>query len=868
MDQYKLLRPQPKFPPNQYPPLVKAAHENDLKTLNQLIYADVDLNEKDSEGLTALLHAVWQGNAESVKVLLLHGADRTIPDSSEFTTLLYALLYDRKACVQVLLSGMEGDPAFRSYVNYAGFEGMRSLQIAARTWPVETVRLILDAGAKIDGVNGYGYQAIHVAATRSLPGVIQLLVDRGANVHARTSQEEVPLYFAALHVHLDAASSLLANNADVNALTGGHQDTPLIAASMLLNDDFRNKTSAVLEKKLFRSDAVNIIRFFLEFPEININYQNGRGMNALLFSVLERGCSEAVELFLKAGAFCGLPDAGGRLPIDVAADAKIRDLLKFYSSPSDVIGYDVNASPSSVLVGYVRQKRELVDHRKGASITSGSSKHQGQNPVISLHIPENALPRPLAFSLTPTPNPPVHRVNHRLLSTSSKEVSLLPAGRTPKKNYVPRDEAIKSKKILKKIHSSKLVAFASAGNELKYRAAGDIALCESSHPIPDLSPQSTTISSFVTVNASEPVVMTKDAVITIPHSARSREKQTTYKIIVHEQSLGPEGKLNSWKRIHEGKVHCTKEAEVTVKISQFMHSTTYVALAESTNKKPVKESIQKELSFWMLGSPFLQIRMKVLAVCCCNAYRPDKLLARMDDKFGTEKRLVPWDEVPYNIVASSSVTVVMSAVVDEWQFLPPEKTVDQDVLTVDAIHHVNFLLSCKEKSAGDGTVCCCTLRFDDKTDKNFFFTPGNKKENSGQQGSTGSTLGSTEAQASALLGSPKEDCRFAKKRAVVHQEGPEELDADFPSESSKVTRKLVLSVASLAGRRWEDIAIELLPVNEVDEIEGKSNKIRMIKAINAWINRSEKPTVGALLVACKRGGLSKNNVEEEYSSRL
>eukprot|EP00118_Oscarella_pearsei_P021987 m.250682 g.250682 ORF g.250682 m.250682 type:complete len:89 (+) comp40324_c2_seq12:166-432(+) len=59
-----------------------------------------ELDEKDSEGLTAFLHAVWQGSDEVLKVraLLLRGADRTIPDKLGSTALIYALLCERKVC--------------------------------------------------------------------------------------------------------------------------------------------------------------------------------------------------------------------------------------------------------------------------------------------------------------------------------------------------------------------------------------------------------------------------------------------------------------------------------------------------------------------------------------------------------------------------------------------------------------------------------------------------------------------------------------------------------------------------------------------------------------------------------------------------
>eukprot|EP00118_Oscarella_pearsei_P021988 m.250681 g.250681 ORF g.250681 m.250681 type:complete len:247 (+) comp40324_c2_seq12:550-1290(+) len=162
-----------------------------------------------------------------------------------------------------------------------------------------------------------------------MPGVIQPLLDRGANIHAKTSQGEVHLYFAALHLHLDATKTLLDNVADINAVTFGQ--TPLFAAASQLDDHYRTKTCILVDKPLLSRDAVEVIRYFLGFPELMMNHQDGRmGMSALHLASLY-GCFEAVELLLQAGAMTSLPSFGwGKRPIDIARDRSIRRLLNSY----------------------------------------------------------------------------------------------------------------------------------------------------------------------------------------------------------------------------------------------------------------------------------------------------------------------------------------------------------------------------------------------------------------------------------------------------------------------------------------------------------------------------------------------------------
>eukprot|EP00118_Oscarella_pearsei_P019720 m.211141 g.211141 ORF g.211141 m.211141 type:complete len:319 (+) comp39751_c0_seq14:2-958(+) len=111
--------------------------------------------------------------------------------------------------------------------------------------------------------------------------------------------------------------------------------------------------------------------------------------------------------------------------------------------------------------------------------------------------------------------------------------------------------------------------------------------------------------------------------------------------------------------------------------------------------------------------------------------------------------------------------------------------------------------------------------------------------------------------------------RKAKPNDGQSENVPEGPEAELPSDSSKVTKKLALSIASVAGSRWRDIAIELLSDDEVDEIAQRqySYKVSMNKVITSWTLKSKNSTVGALLAACQEGGVSRTAIEDKYFSR-
>jgi len=58
------------------------------------------------------------------------------------------------------------------------------------------VTVLLDAGADIDAVNEADFTALHGAAFRGLNEVIQILIDRGADINARDFKGRTPYRIA------------------------------------------------------------------------------------------------------------------------------------------------------------------------------------------------------------------------------------------------------------------------------------------------------------------------------------------------------------------------------------------------------------------------------------------------------------------------------------------------------------------------------------------------------------------------------------------------------------------------------------------------------------------------------------------------
>ena len=84
--------------------LINAANRGDVATVLQLVGVGVNVNAKDSTGVTALTQAAWGGHSEIVRILLVSGADPDAKDDrADMTPLMWAVWKGYAETVETLL---------------------------------------------------------------------------------------------------------------------------------------------------------------------------------------------------------------------------------------------------------------------------------------------------------------------------------------------------------------------------------------------------------------------------------------------------------------------------------------------------------------------------------------------------------------------------------------------------------------------------------------------------------------------------------------------------------------------------------------------------------------------------------------------
>merc|ERR1740124_1500919 len=158
------------------------AQSNRPDLLKHMLDIGVEVDDKSSLGVTALISAVRGGHVEICRILLARGAEVDKKSNSGFTALNSAAMYGHLEVCKLLLT-------HNAEINNKCNLGNTPLLYAARGGFVEVCKLLLDNDANVGAKENAGYTALTSASAAGHSEVCNLLLGRGACISDKVNTD-------------------------------------------------------------------------------------------------------------------------------------------------------------------------------------------------------------------------------------------------------------------------------------------------------------------------------------------------------------------------------------------------------------------------------------------------------------------------------------------------------------------------------------------------------------------------------------------------------------------------------------------------------------------------------------------------------
>jgi ankyrin repeat protein len=216
---------------------------NDHERIKFLVSKGADVNKPDSNGYTPLTNAARQRQDKTVKLLIDLGANPNLADGNKMTPIITAAMREAVPTIKVLVDA-------RAKLEEPGPEGFRPLALALAESHYEAAKALLEAGADPNTTSGdealtplmiTASQTQPAEGERFLPGstrpidIAKELVDRKADVNAKSSTGMTALMIAAAHNNPPMIGLLIESGADPDAKNNQGQSASDIAK---INNNF------------------------------------------------------------------------------------------------------------------------------------------------------------------------------------------------------------------------------------------------------------------------------------------------------------------------------------------------------------------------------------------------------------------------------------------------------------------------------------------------------------------------------------------------------------------------------------------------------------------------------------------------------
>lgn len=216
--------------------LINATLQGDTNRMEYLIQHGADINAKDVEGMTSLMHAVKTTDLTLINGLLEYGADPNLQDNDGWTAAMHAVRQNDGKVIRLLAK-------FRADFEQLNLQGFSALGLAVKDNRANVAVAMLDRGANASVVMGdSGYTPLIIAAKVGNKVMAQTLLQYGAKPNEQNAGGFTALMLAAARNDVDMIHLLVkaGANTELKSVAGR-------TASMIAREENAKEALAVLE---------------------------------------------------------------------------------------------------------------------------------------------------------------------------------------------------------------------------------------------------------------------------------------------------------------------------------------------------------------------------------------------------------------------------------------------------------------------------------------------------------------------------------------------------------------------------------------------------------------------------------------------
>ncbi|MFT6558992.1 ankyrin repeat domain-containing protein [Sneathiella sp.] len=180
---------------SQYSPFLMSVLKGDATKVQGYISQDIDLEQRDTAGRTALHIAAFQSDEDMFSLLVQAGSNVNAFEDDQYDVVTIAAVANDIEMLELALSS--GGDAKNTTSPYAG----TALIAAAHLGHVKVVEMLLNAGSNVDHVNNLGWTALLEAIILGDGGsnyveIVERLLSFGADKTRTDNQGVLPITHA------------------------------------------------------------------------------------------------------------------------------------------------------------------------------------------------------------------------------------------------------------------------------------------------------------------------------------------------------------------------------------------------------------------------------------------------------------------------------------------------------------------------------------------------------------------------------------------------------------------------------------------------------------------------------------------------